>query len=206
MELPHSVRISTLRTRTLLGRQVSGNISAFSPQIHFSMWPSGFPTQPRYHVFIFEGCYSHFLFYTDRSHCHCGLAPYPIYPSSASASAVAPVSPPIFVFSTCCPLCILILDWWRNSWVLLPLYVGQTITTPTSWDPTGGHLSGILREKFPKQPKCDSVQILSHPVVCPQVPALDVERLHPHPLTCILLLLLHYTEDKHPSLAPGDDH
>ena len=42
-------------------------------------------------------------------------------------------------------------------------------------------------------------------VVCPQVPALDVERLHPHPLTCILLLL-HDKEDKHPSLAPGEDH
>ena len=104
-------------------------------------------------MFSYEGCCSHFLFYTDRSHCHCGLAPFPIYPSSASASAVVPVSLPIFGFSTCCHLCILILD----GLVLPPIYVAQTITTPTSWDPTGGHLSGILREKFPKQPKCDSL-------------------------------------------------
>ena len=35
-------------------------------------------------------------------------------------------------------------------------YIGQTVKTPTSWDPTGKqHLSGILQEKFNNRSKSD---------------------------------------------------
>ena len=45
----------------------------------------------------------------------------------------------------------------------------------------------------------DSVHIFSHPVICPQVPALDVDSLRPLPPTCLPLLLLHDKEAKHPA-------
>jgi len=70
-----------------------------------------------------------------------------------------------------------------------------------------------LKEKFPITTDqivttldINSVQILSHPVVCSQVCTLDVERLHPLRHTCILLLLLPDKEDKHPSLPTEVHH
>ena len=45
----------------------------------------------------------------------------------------------------------------------------------------------------------DSVHIFSHPVICPQVPALDVDSLRPLPPTCLPLLLLHDKEAKRPA-------
>ena len=80
-------------------------------------------------------------FYTDWSKCHWIRAPYPLrlpllLASSASASAGA--SAGIFWLSIICiALHWLILPWWRNGLVVPPLLVGQTITTPTSWGPTG---------------------------------------------------------------------
>ena len=40
------------------------------------------------------------------------------------------------------------LDLWPDASIYGLIYMGQTVKKPTSWDPTGKHFSGILKEKF----------------------------------------------------------
>ena len=77
-------------------------------------------------------------FFTQIGPIVIAVAYLPLFPSlpSASANVLCYSS----WFSSFSLLCILFLGWRRNCLVLPPLLVGQTITTPTSWDPTGGHL------------------------------------------------------------------
>ena len=81
-------------------------------------------------------------FSTDWCSCHCGR---PLLPSfHPRLHYVRPL------FWDLCHLCNYLIDCWPNGLLLPPLFLGQTVKTPTSWDPTGGHLSSIQKEKFPK--------------------------------------------------------
>ena len=138
VENQNTVRTSGLRKYFGLGVHTS------DPLLNVVKWIAYFTEVSCFHVrdVIF--------FYTDWCNCHCGR---PLFPSSAFSSVVV-------LFQLWCwfirHLCILVLDWcvvgWTAGLLLHPLYVGQTIKTPTSWHPTGGHLSNTLNEKFLKQP------------------------------------------------------